>query len=88
MSRGVGNPTRGICGARSATSLFKDAIRSSTLSWDGGFAEQLQVADVSGGHGMEHIDAARSKASVSALKAASWALWKAATSPVPEPMIW
>ena len=67
--------------ARSATSLFKDHVRSGSLTWDGVLADQLAGADVGGVHGMETIDAARSKGSVSALKAGAWCLWKAATSP-------
>ena len=74
--------------ARSATSLFKDAVRSGQLSWDGVLPQQLEVAEVSGGSGMEYIDAGRSKGSVSALKAATWALWRAASVPAVDPVIY
>lgn len=63
--------------ARSATSLFKERVRAGGLSWRGVLSEQLARAEVSGGSGMEHVDAARSGGSVSALKAAMWALWRA-----------
>ena len=72
--------------AKSATSHLRDSVRA--LSWDGCLADQLAVADAGGVHGMESIDAARSKGSVSALKAAAWCLWKAATAPVTAPAIW
>ena len=74
--------------ARSATSLFKDAVGSGQLSWDRVLPQQLEVAEVSGGSGMEYIDAGRSKGSVSALKAATWALWRAASVPAVDPVIY
>lgn len=76
-----------MASVRAATALFRDLIRDGGLTHAGDLAAQLPNAEVTGGGGHEYIAPMRSRGPVAVVKAASWAVWRAAVPESREPLL-
>jgi hypothetical protein len=73
-------------GMAAASQVLRDA--AGQVNWSGPLGDRLRLAEVAVSGSGERVDAARSRGPVAVVKAVSWCLWGAVSSPQVAPAIW